>query len=331
MKRKFKGCWGGEQIPLFNCGDGLSVVLLVPFGCTVGYYFPSLRLWALDRFSTTAEAYGFFGRGFYVMMFTFRILSKFGISQSQTHLMKGILQSLKVLLTLYILTLLSCKVNNAVDTKNVFEKALKTDSLSFYFPSILNDTVERGHSDYRDFEQKWYSSSLYSFKEPILYTKTDSITIYRLLWLRSFHKPVCFTFKEFTGNHFLNAKTLDRQPAFYPYIEGKGRDEKTGKEIFDTIQKADRFAIIDFDTIKVVTSGQWNEIEKYISNLEFWDRPVADPGNDSSHDGSNWILEGRSNDKYHFITRRNARGNLMDLVKYLIKLSDIPIKDDTIY
>lgn len=244
--------------------------------------------------------------------------------------MEKVLQSLKVLLTLYILTLFSCKTNDSIDTKNVFERASKSDSLSYYFPSILNDTIERRNPNYKEFEQKWYSSSLYSFKEPILYTKTDSQTIYRLLWLRSFHKPVCFTMKEFNGTYFLNAKTLDRQPAFYPEIEGKGKDEN-GKWILDTTRKADRFALIDFDTIKVLTSGRWNDIEKYISKLDFWNSPVADPADEGTTDGSNWIVEGRKNGKYHFINRRNARGDLMEFGKYLIKLSGLKIKDYSVY
>jgi hypothetical protein len=245
--------------------------------------------------------------------------------------MQRILQSLKVFLALYILTLLSCKTNDSIDTKNVFERALKSDSLSYYFPSILNDTFEARNPNFKDFEQNWYSSSLYSFKEPILYTKTDSQTIYRLLWLRSFHKPVCFTMKELNGNYFLNAKTLDRQPAFYPEILGMGKDEKTGKEILDTTQKADRFALIDFDRIKVLTSGQWKEIENYISKLDFWNSPVADPADDNSTDGSNWILEGRRNGKYHFINRRNARGDLRDFAKELNRWSGLNIKDDSFY
>ena len=245
--------------------------------------------------------------------------------------MDRIVGYLKLFLILFILTLISCNTNNSVDTKNVFEKVSKTDSLSYFFPSILNDTIEIRNPDYRDFEQRGYSSSLYSFKEPILYTKSDSITIYRLLWLRSFHKPVCFSIKEFNGDYFLNAKTLDRQPAFYPVIEGRVKDERTGKEIPDTIQKADRFALIDFNTIKVLTSRQWNEIENYISKLDFWNKPVADPADDHSSDGSNWILEGRRNGKYHFINRRNARGALKDFAKKLNTWSGLKIKDGEFY
>ncbi len=244
--------------------------------------------------------------------------------------MERILQSSKVFLILYLLTLLSCKTNDSIDTKNVFEKAVKTDSLSYYFPSILNDTGEIRNPIYRDFEQKWYSSSLYSFKEPILYTKTDSENIYRLLWLRSFHEPVCYTMKELNGNYFINVKTIDRQPAFYPQIEGKGKDEN-GVWILDTIRKADRFALIDFDTIKVLTSREWRRIENHISNNDFWNNPVADPDDDQSSDGSNWILEGRKNSKYHFINRRNARRKLGELAKDLNRWSGLNIKDDSFY
>ena len=244
--------------------------------------------------------------------------------------MKRILHSSKVFLTFYFVAVLSCKTNDFIDTKNVFERASKTDSLSYYFPSILNDTFERANPNFKDFKQKWYSSSLYSFKEPILYIKTESQTIYRLLWLRSFHKPVCFTMKELDGNYFLNAKTLDRQPSFYQEIESWGKDEY-GKWILDTTQKADRFALIEFATVIVLSNGQWDEIDNYISKLNFWKSPIPDPADEGATDGSNWILEGRRNTRYHFIDRRNARGNLMDFGKYLIKVSNVKIKDDEIY
>ena len=243
--------------------------------------------------------------------------------------MHRIMQFLKVPIALYSLTLFSCKTNNSIDTNNVFERAFKSDSLSYYFPPILNDTFERENPFYKDFKQRWYSSSLYSFKEPILYTKTDSEIIYRLLWLRSFHEPVCFTIKGNKGNYFLNAKTLDRQPAFNPTIEGKYTN--TNEIIFDTIQKADRYALITFDTIKVLTSRQWKAIENYLTKLNFWNGPIDDPNSQGGTDGANWIIEGRKDKEYHFVDRRNDNGELIPLGKYLIKLSGINIEDDSIY
>lgn len=212
-----------------------------------------------------------------------------------------------------------------INNENVFAKAAIQDSLSFYFPAVLNDPTEGKDSGFDNFKQKRYSSSLYSFKVPILYNKNDSQTIYRLLWLRSFHQPVCFSMKELKGEYFLNVKALDRQPAFFPiYLNRK-------KKILDTTLKADRLAFIAFDTIINLRKRQWNEIENYLSKLDFWNSPIADPADEHTSDGSNWIIEGRNNNKYHFIDRRNARGDLMNFGKYLIKLSAIKISEDAIY
>ena len=244
-------------------------------------------------------------------------------------IMKKPFQLLKLFLSVYLFTLNSCKPADTVNTKNVFESATKSDSLTYYFPAIINDSFERRDPNFKDFHQNWYGSNLYAFKEPILFKKTDSQTIYRLLWLRSFRKPVCFTMKVFKGNYFLNAKTLDRQPAFYPEIVHKGVDEN-GKYIIDTTQKADRFALIDFDSIKVLSNREWKEIESYISNIDFWNIPISKPL-EMVKDGSEWVLEGRKNGSYHFIKRQNAYGELMNLGKYLNNLSGLKIKENAIF
>ena len=232
----------------------------------------------------------------------------------------------------FLLFFMSCADQHKIMvSENVFVKATAGDSLSFYFPAVLNDSVKRPNSIYTNFKQNWYSASLYSFKEPILYNKKDQDIIYRLLWLRSFHVPVCFTMKKFNGDYYLNAKALDREPAFFPLIEGKGIDPATGKEILDTIQKANRLAFISFDTTIVLKTYQWKKIEDYLLSLDFWNSPVADPADDNSTDGSNWIIEGRKDNQYHFIDRRNAKGNLLSFGKYLIRKSGIDIKEHAIY
>jgi len=230
----------------------------------------------------------------------------------------------------YFVTLSGCKIKDPIDTKNIFEKASKGDSLSYYFPPILNDKYERKNKNYQDFEQKWYSSSLYSFKEPILYTKNDSQTIYRLLWLRSFSKPVCFVMKAYEDQYYLNTKTLDRLPSFHVDWVFRGKDS-SGKEIIDTVGKADRFALIDFNSTKILTNGQWDQIQNYLKKIDFWNGPIPDPKDDQHSDGAKWIFEGRKNNQYHFIIRRNMHQELEPFGKYLIKLSGVDIKEDDIY
>jgi hypothetical protein len=53
------------------------------------------------------------------------------------------------------------------------------------------------------------------FKEPILSKDYVGYTIYRFLWLRSFHQPVVFTLHNQDGQIWLITKMLDRQPRCY--------------------------------------------------------------------------------------------------------------------
>jgi hypothetical protein len=241
------------------------------------------------------------------------------------------IQITKFFLFLYVLTIFSCKTNNKIDTRKIFEKATFNDSLSYYFPPILNDTFEPRRPEYKNFEQNWFSSSLFAFKEPILFNSTDSQTIYRILWLRSFHKPVCFTAKEYLGEYYLNSKTLDRQPEFIPTVELISRDKKTGIEILDTINKGDRYAFIDFDKIKKLKSGQWSEIENFLSRINFWNSPYSDSSSEDASDGSIFVIEGQKDNKYHFISVRNSKKELIRFVKFLIKTSGLNIEKKDVY
>jgi hypothetical protein len=54
--RGFRGSWGCELHHSVEHLLGLSVVLLVPLRCTVGYYFPSLSPSAGELFSAFIEA-----------------------------------------------------------------------------------------------------------------------------------------------------------------------------------------------------------------------------------------------------------------------------------
>ena len=262
-----------------------------------------------------------------------KISSPWFVSSRTTKLSNTSIDKMKYLFQAFFIfctvIFISCNSKESINTKNIFEKSTLSDSLSFYFPPILNDTFKRPPF-YENFIQKWYSSSLYSLKEPILYNKNDSQIIYRLLVLRSFDNPFCFSFKEFEGGYFLNAKSLDRQPSFYFNIIDNGKDG-TGREILDTIENADRLAFINFDPTIALRSGQRQIIESYLFKLNFWNSPIADSNDENTTDCSNWIIEGRKYNTYHFIERRNARGQLWQFGKYLIGLSGLKIKDSDIY
>lgn len=223
-----------------------------------------------------------------------------------------------------------CKYNKEQSLTEIFKTADPKDSLSFYFPPILNDDSNKKirRPDFTNFEQNWYSSALYSLKEPILFKKSDSETIYRLLWLRSFHQPVSFTIKEFRGDYYLNTKMLDRQPAFHHDIEG-GRTA-SGEIVLDTIKKADRLAFIIFNGIVKLNPGKWEEFERIIARHNFWNLPSPIPP-DYSTDGSNWILEGYIAKKYHFIARRNFHEDIRDCANFLLDQTSLKMPKEAIY
>lgn len=231
------------------------------------------------------------------------------------------------LFVLCVLILSACMGKRADKTMPVFEKAGPGDSLAFYFPVVLNDTSARRDEYFRNFKQKWYSTTLYSFKEPILFRKTDMETIYRFLWLRSFHRPVCFTIRKSGAHYFLNGKMLDRQPSFYPVVIE--RNDENGKAMIDTLERGERLAFIEKDTVVELSTVSFDKIEKYLAAFDFWNSAfVVEDGNT---DGANWILEGRKNGRYHFTDTRRPNKEFEELCRYLIKLSGLEIKEDEIY
>ncbi len=225
-----------------------------------------------------------------------------------------------------ILVLLSCRSHEIIqDSNKIFQAAQPSDSLGFYFPESLNRPSTRHHI-FDNFEQNWFSSTLYSFKEPILKTKTDDETVYRFLWLRSFNEPVCYSLKKFNGEYFLSTKTLDRCPAWYPHIEAKYENDK---KILDTVQKADRIANITFKEIIKVTKSEWLKFENLLSKSKFWSLPSLDPY-PSSTDGAEWIIEAYKEKIYHFVVRQTSF-EIKDVGIYLISLSNLNVPKDQIY
>lgn len=239
------------------------------------------------------------------------------------------INSIKAFLILLALIWMGCSENSNINSAVIFERPAITNSFAYYFPPVLSDTFKRKNPLDQDFKQKRYSSVLYNFRLPILYNEAAPQTIYRLLWLRSFHQPVCFSIKEYKGRYYLNARELDYRPPFYNVLNGWVNAE--GERISDTVQKADRFAVITFDATRALAESQWNDVEKYLSGIDFWNSPMNDPNDGPNADGSTWVIEGRQNNRYHFIERYNAAGTLMDFGKYLIETSGINIPADAVY
>src|SRR5262249_41516571 len=77
-----------------------------------------------------------------------------------------------------------------------------------YFPKLAFGE----EADAADFVTDWYSSHLRAMGEPSLWVlsrKDSGATVYRLLWLPSFHHPVCVRISRAAGGARLHVKVLD--------------------------------------------------------------------------------------------------------------------------
>lgn len=226
---------------------------------------------------------------------------------------------MKIFSTIFIIILLtSCKTKTNPSQNNLMsipEKlSLPKDSLSFYFP--LNSFSNKPDLD--SFIQNWYSSALYSFKEPHLSQDYVGHSIYRFLWLRSFHRPVVFTLHLRDAHVWLNTKMLDRQPQFDDYrIDGvpKGDQEQYIKEGYFVdkqdpdllIRIADRKANIIYNKNISLSDKEWNEFEELLAKANFWKLPTNI--DDGSTDGAQWVIEAHLKDKYHLVNYHSPYKN----------------------
>jgi hypothetical protein len=171
--------------------------------------------------------------------------------------------------------------------------------------------------DYKDttanaltaFVNTWYSKMLLALKEPIIKNYQGSKEIYRFTWLRDLNHPVSIR--------------LEKQGAliklFTKVSNGSG-DYDPGDLIVDKITD--------------VTLQEYNELLGKIELAEFWTLPTVKQG--ESVDGSEWIIEVASNNRYHLVTRKmpfvEAHGNYRIIGQYLISLAQLDkIETEVIY
>jgi hypothetical protein len=149
---------------------------------------------------------------------------------------------------------------------------------------------------------KWFSEVLAENKEPILSNYYLGIDIYRLTWLRSFHQGVILKIIKDQNDYIIETKWLD------------WTDRKT------------------HTSTKRITSDIVVELENLLKEHKFYSTESYDwefPGND----GSEWILEVHTADRYHFLNKWSpdlGRSNgLREIGEYIIKNSDA--KDEELY
>lgn len=215
-------------------------------------------------------------------------------------------------------------------------QGIPKDSLTFYFPATIQLDTNIVTTEIDTFMLNWFSSALYSAKEPILYNYYLGHDIYRFLWLRSFHRPAIISLHNDGAKVWLTTKELNKQPEFLdeytpinfvaPKLLTDGEYDttevvKTKKQKSEIIKRADRKANITFNQTISLTEKEWTEFEFLLSSCSFWtSQPFIKT---HGFDGAEWIIEGHLKNKYWVVNRWSPRGNFRKAGEYLIKKSGL--------
>jgi hypothetical protein len=179
------------------------------------------------------------------------------------------------------------------------------------------------------------------FKAPLLYNFYLGYENYRLLWLRSFHRPVLISIIK-KNDITINTKILKSQPEFWTtvYLPKSNSAPSQELRIFQDYEsakidfpKADSIIPpkqnieIEFDTTITINKKQWMTFKILLDSCKFWSSEQYI--NTAGLDGADWILEGQTPKCYQFIFRWNPKGQFRKCCEYLIHLSSA--KDEEIY
>ena len=174
----------------------------------------------------------------------------------------------------------------------------------FYFPSKLLG----GDDQWLDsFLNKWYSEQLFAMREPIIFSDKSNKEIYRFTWLRTFDNPIAIRIEKQDSTYLL----------FWKVCNGAGGYEPG--QLTENKQKT-----IDKET--------WDKFKSKLNDINFWNLPTKE-NEIMGTDGSQWILEGKKDSKYHTVDRwsPSEKGKYYQCCDFLIGLTDLKIKADDKY
>lgn len=148
-----------------------------------------------------------------------------------------------------------------------------------------------------NFMNDWYGDFLKKMGEKSLLVNSNEREVYRFLWLRTFHHPI-FVRVERKGNSIdLFSKESNGAGGYEP-----GKVIKTKKTTIDI--------------------EQWLEFLNLLEKTNYWKMPIEDKR--VGFDGSQWILEGVKDNRYHIVDRWSPKNvEYKEACIYLLKLSGI--------
>jgi hypothetical protein len=131
-----------------------------------------------------------------------------------------------------------------------------------------------------------YSKYLKALREPSLSSRPKSglPESYRFLWLRTFHKPLSVRFD--IGSDGIAILTVKMTNGTGGSDPGRLVENRTRRL---TKQQTDRFV-------------------DQVNSVGFWELVTHEDSVDSGPDGSQWIIEGTKDGKYHVVDRWSPKG-----------------------
>jgi hypothetical protein len=145
-------------------------------------------------------------------------------------------------------------------------------------------------------------------QEPSLSKLADqdhTATVYRFLWLPSFHDPVSVRFIKSGDGMILHAVRLNRRQGGYE--PGRIVASKTAR----------------------LTRAHWERIASHLEKAKFWTLPThkRQPFGGLVVDGDTLVVEGVNDGKYHFVVRHSLPGgNFVDLCRAMLFMSRIDVR-----
>jgi hypothetical protein len=164
------------------------------------------------------------------------------------------------------------------------------DSTQRYFPNNL----------FSEFTNVWYSGQLFAMQEPVIFSNSNITETYRFVWLRTFHNPIAIRIERQQDIYLLTWKLCDGAGGYEP-------------------------GELSIAKQKQIDSATWNNFKQLLNQAGFWHMATEEVIVDILRlDGSQWILEGKYEDKYHVVDRWTPEsGTYYECCNYLIGLTDL--------
>jgi hypothetical protein len=168
-----------------------------------------------------------------------------------------------------------------------------------FFPNLaLGEGKENS-----EFVEAWYSGHLVAMGEPSLWKLARSrhdATVYRLLWLPTFHHPVCVRVEQAPRGAKLHVTVLDGEGGYDP-------------------------GQVALERNVVLSEEEWKNLNELLELTRFWAMPTI-VRDDGGCDGDQLIVEGLRDGTYHLVDRGVAEPAYEKLCRHMLDLMGLDVQ-----